>query len=148
VNAKEAINSYVQINTKAISDCHQHAGSHTRPGSCSLRGPLGPARVLYLFICALLNHAVAVSDYSVSSILLDITPCSLWSVNRRFGGTYRLHLQCRKITWARNQHERCKAAFRLVSFSAYFLDPEEGGDMLLRTVGWHSTGYTALYVLY
>jgi hypothetical protein len=26
----------------------------------------------------------------------DITPCSPLSVNRRFGGTYRLHLQARK----------------------------------------------------
>jgi hypothetical protein len=31
-----------------------------------------------------------------SSIFWDITPCSPLSVNRRFGGTYRLHLQGRK----------------------------------------------------
>jgi hypothetical protein len=24
-------------------------------------------------------------------------------------------------------------------------DPEDGGDMFLRNVGWHSTDYTALY---
>jgi hypothetical protein len=35
-----------------------------------------------------------------STIFWDITPCSPLSVNRRFGGTYRLHLQGR-----RNQHE-------------------------------------------
>jgi hypothetical protein len=28
-----------------------------------------------------------------STIFWDITPCSLLSVNRRFGGTYSLHLQ-------------------------------------------------------
>jgi hypothetical protein len=31
-----------------------------------------------------------------STILWDITPCSLLSVNRRFRGIYRLHLQGRK----------------------------------------------------
>jgi hypothetical protein len=35
------------------------------------------------------------------TIFWDITLCSLWSVNRRFGGTYRLYLQSRKISWAR-----------------------------------------------
>jgi hypothetical protein len=25
------------------------------------------------------------------------------------------------------------------------LDPEDGGDMFLRNVGWHSAGYLALY---
>jgi hypothetical protein len=40
---------------------------------------------------------------SKSTIFWDITPCSLLSVNRRFGGTYRLHLQGRRIGRARNQ---------------------------------------------
>jgi hypothetical protein len=31
-----------------------------------------------------------------STIFWDITPCIPLSVNRRFGGTYRLHLQGRK----------------------------------------------------
>jgi hypothetical protein len=35
-----------------------------------------------------------------SSIFWDITPCSPLSVNRRFGGTYRLHLQGRRISRA------------------------------------------------
>jgi hypothetical protein len=35
-----------------------------------------------------------------SSIFWDITPCSSWKVNRRFGGTCRLHLQGRKISTA------------------------------------------------
>jgi hypothetical protein len=26
-----------------------------------------------------------------------------------------------------------------------FFDPENGGDMFLRNVDWHSTDYTALY---
>jgi hypothetical protein len=46
----------------------------------------------------------------------------LWS--RRFEGTYRLHLQ---------------------GLLGVFLDPEDGGDIPLRNVGWHSTDCTALY---
>jgi hypothetical protein len=55
-----------------------------------------------------------------SSIFWDITPCSPLKVNRRFGGTCRLHIQGRRISQARN--------------------------MLLRNVGWLSTDYTALYL--
>jgi hypothetical protein len=40
-----------------------------------------------------------------STILWDITPGSPLKVNRRFGGTYRIHLQVRKIRRARYQHE-------------------------------------------
>jgi hypothetical protein len=39
------------------------------------------------------------------SIFWDITPCSPLKVNRRFGGTYRLHLQGPRISQARNQRE-------------------------------------------
>jgi hypothetical protein len=38
-----------------------------------------------------------------STIFWDITPCSPLEVNRLFGGTYRLHLQGRRISRARNQ---------------------------------------------
>jgi hypothetical protein len=31
-----------------------------------------------------------------SIIIWDMTPCNPFSVNRRFGGTYRLHLQGRR----------------------------------------------------
>jgi hypothetical protein len=40
-----------------------------------------------------------------STIFWDITPCSPLKVNRRFGGTYSLHLQGRRIRRARNQCE-------------------------------------------
>jgi hypothetical protein len=40
-----------------------------------------------------------------SSIFWDITPCSPLKVNRRFGGTCRLHLQSRRISRTRNQRE-------------------------------------------
>jgi hypothetical protein len=45
------------------------------------------------------------------SVFWDITPCSPLKVNRRFGGTYHLHLQGRCLS----------PAFSLVSCSAYSL---------------------------
>jgi hypothetical protein len=51
-----------------------------------------------------------------SAIFWDITPCSPLEVNRRFGGTYRLHFQVRKISRARNQSEsRWKAEASIVN---------------------------------
>jgi hypothetical protein len=61
-----------------------------------------------------------------STIFWDIKPCSPLSVNRKFGGTYHLHLQGRKSL---------PPAFMLVSCSAYFFAPEDGGDMFLRNAG-------------
>jgi hypothetical protein len=40
-----------------------------------------------------------------STIFWDIMPCSPLSVNRRFGGTYRLIFRGEKISSARNQRE-------------------------------------------
>jgi hypothetical protein len=40
-----------------------------------------------------------------STISWDRTLCSPLNVNRRFGGTYRLHLRGRRIGLARNQRE-------------------------------------------
>jgi hypothetical protein len=40
-----------------------------------------------------------------STLFWDITPCILLKVIRRFGGTYRLYLQGRTISRARNQRE-------------------------------------------
>jgi hypothetical protein len=65
---------------------------------------------------------------------------SLLKVNQRFGGTYRLHLQGRKIS--RALLATCfHAGFLLCSF----YDLEDGGDMFLRNVGWLSTDYMSLY---
>jgi hypothetical protein len=54
------------------------------------------------------------------TIFWDITPCNPLSVNRRFGGTYDLHLQGRKMSWASNQREN------------RWLPPEDGGDVPLK----------------
>jgi hypothetical protein len=73
------------------------------------------------------------------TVFWDVTPCSPLSVNRRFGGTYRLHLQDRKNKLSKH------SAFKLVSCWTYFFDPEDGGDIFLRNIGWHWTDYTASY---
>jgi hypothetical protein len=73
-----------------------------------------------------------------SSIFWDITKCSPLKVNRRIGGTYRLHLQSRRISQARNDGE---ASFLV----RLFFDTEDGGDMFFRSAGWLSRDYTALY---
>jgi hypothetical protein len=46
-----------------------------------------------------------------STMFRNITPCSPLEVNRRFGRTYRLHLQGRRISQARNQRESRWHAF-------------------------------------
>jgi hypothetical protein len=63
-----------------------------------------------------------------SNIFWDITPCSPLKINRRFGGTYRLHLQGRKISL---QDFSVKAGGKL----SLFFDLEDGGDMFLRNFG-------------
>jgi hypothetical protein len=54
-----------------------------------------------------------------SVIFWEMTPCSALSFNRRFGGTYRLHLQGRRNSFS-------KPAIKQVAG-----DPEDGGDMFL-----------------
>jgi hypothetical protein len=77
-----------------------------------------------------------------------------WVFNRRFGGTYRLHLQGRSSSLLLTLCFLYKPVFRLAAYSAchllaccwtYFFDPEDGGDMFLRNVGWNSTGYMVSY---
>jgi hypothetical protein len=47
-----------------------------------------------------------------SSIIWDITQCKPLKLNRRFGGTCRIHLQGRKISHTRNQRETASRAWR------------------------------------
>jgi hypothetical protein len=54
------------------------------------------------------------------AVFLDVTPCG-FIINRRFGGTCRLHLQGRRNNAS---EEECN-----------FFYPEDGGDTFLRNVG-------------
>jgi hypothetical protein len=77
-----------------------------------------------------------------SSILWDITPCSPLKIKWCFGGICRLHLQDWRLSQARNQHEAgSKQGLLFLLFN-----PEDGGEIFLRNVGWFSTDYTALYI--
>jgi hypothetical protein len=73
----------------------------------------------------------------------DITPRSPMKVNRRFGGTCRLHLNGRRISQARNKREAAMEESSRFLIGEFF-DPEDG-DTFLRKVGWLSTDYAALY---
>jgi hypothetical protein len=69
-----------------------------------------------------------------STLFWDITPCSPVHVNRRFGETYRLHIQGRRISRARNQR-KSRRFFHAGILLRLFFDPEDGGDIFLRNVG-------------
>jgi hypothetical protein len=56
-----------------------------------------------------------------STILCDITPCSPLKVNRRFGGTYRLHIQ-----------GMLAACFHAGFLLGLFFNFENGGDIFFR----------------
>jgi hypothetical protein len=62
--------------------------------------------------------AVLAAVVTQSGSFWDITPGSPLKVNRRFGGTYRLHLQGRRISRSRKQ-QSLPPALKLVSCSAY-----------------------------
>jgi hypothetical protein len=77
-----------------------------------------------------------------SSIFCDITLCSAMKVSRRIGGTCRLHLHGRRISY----YTTVKAGGRHRSgmLLGSFLYSEDGGVVLLLNVGWPSTDYVAL----
>jgi hypothetical protein len=72
------------------------------------------------------------AQISKNAVFWDAVPCKS-CVNRRFGGTYRIHLRGKKI-----QREQMAAVsshlLTVVPCSRIFL-PEDGGDMFLRNVG-------------
>jgi hypothetical protein len=70
-----------------------------------------------------------------STIFRDTTPYSPLKVNRRFGGTYRLHFQGRVISLARNQRALVAICFQTDFLLGLFFGPGNRGDMLLRNVG-------------
>jgi hypothetical protein len=65
-----------------------------------------------------------------STVICDVICCSVVQVHRRLGGTYRLHLQGRRVNRARNQQ---KKALWFLPISGWFLpiltfDHEDGCD--------------------
>jgi hypothetical protein len=58
-----------------------------------------------------------------NTIFWDMTPCYPFKVNQRFGVTYPLHLQDRRISRTRNQRESKWQ-------EALCFDPEDAGDCL------------------
>jgi hypothetical protein len=70
-----------------------------------------------------------------SIIFWDMTPCSPLSFNRRFGGTNRRHLKGRRNSFSKTSKQA----------GGKHNDPEDGGDVFLRNVGWNSTDCTASY---
>jgi hypothetical protein len=66
-----------------------------------------------------------------SNIFWDIMLCSLLNVNRCFGGTYRLHLQGRRIGRARNQCESRQQAEPAGFSLSLFSNTADGGGMFL-----------------
>jgi hypothetical protein len=76
-----------------------------------------------------------------STMFCDITPCIPLRVNRRFGAKYHLNLQGQRISQAGN-----KSALQSLLATCFYpgfllglrFDPEDGGDIFLRNVAWHS----------
>jgi hypothetical protein len=70
----------------------------------------------------------------------DITSCRPLKVKRRFGGTYRLHYQSRRIS-----RVLLSSCFQTGISLGLFFDSKDEGDMFLRNVYLISSDYTTLY---
>jgi hypothetical protein len=75
-------------------------------------------------------------------IFWEMTPCGSYK-NRRFGGSYRLHLQDVRV---QASTERVVSSYDIIGVAVYtrvyhslcllvLVHPEDGGDTILRTVG-------------
>jgi hypothetical protein len=72
------------------------------------------------------------------SVFWDKIPCSPVKTPHHFGGTYRLHLQRRRVSSACSL---LHAGFLL----GLLIDPEDGGDIFLRNIDFPLPDYMALY---
>jgi hypothetical protein len=79
------------------------------------------------------TESLVLDVWYLAVVMKNITRRGPLKVNRRFGGTCRLHFQGRKISYVRNQRE---AGQLNDGFLLYlFFDIKAGGDMFLRNVG-------------
>jgi hypothetical protein len=97
-----------------------------------------------------LNNAgleVLIAVVTKSSSFWDISLCcSPLKVNRRFGRTYPLHFQVRRIRRTRHRLVALFAiCFQAGIFVCLFFDPENGGNMFLRNVVSLNANYISLY---
>jgi hypothetical protein len=81
------------------------------PSTCLIRSSVIPRAVLTAVVKRDISRfvgrsSVVYTESVKSTISWDITPCSPLKVNRRFGWTYRLNFQGRKISRLINQFER------------------------------------------
>jgi hypothetical protein len=78
-----------------------------------------------------------------SSIFADITPCNLQKVNRRFGGTCRLHLQ--HVSGGDHSKLCLSPTFTLVSFLANSSTLKMEATRSSETSVYFQTNYMAIY---
>jgi hypothetical protein len=100
-----------------------YPGQGFNPGSPNFQTEVVPARLTYS--SSFCEHGNEQFEFLTAvgknnSVFWDITPCSSLLVKRRFGGIYRLHLQGRRISQVRNQHEASSK--------------KDGGEVFLRNV--------------
>jgi hypothetical protein len=77
-----------------------------------------------------------------NAVFWDVAPCRS-CVNRHFRGTYRLHLQGRKIhKWGTSMSRWLQTACWFITHGFFYL--EDGGDTFLRNIGSHKI-YTVLH---
>jgi hypothetical protein len=74
-----------------------------------------------------------------SSILWNITPCIPLKVNRRFGGTCLLHLQGRRISKVRNQHDASSKIFDFQRTTRRCIP--EGRTFIIMLHHWHKLAF-------
>jgi hypothetical protein len=95
-----------------ISSCRNYAVWTHNVKAMSVRPQVSPRKLPTKHIS--IQFGVD-TTHGITSIFWDIMPCSPLEVNRRFGGTCHVHFQGRRISHARNHHEKgSKKRFRLL----------------------------------
>jgi hypothetical protein len=85
------------------------------------------------------NSTESSSDAKSCSTPQEI-PSILWNMNLHYSVD-----RCPPLVLFLSHMNVLATCFHAGFLLNLFFDPEDGGDMFLRNVGWHSTDYTALY---